>query len=229
MTKNKRQTSLYEQVVRDLKGKIVSGIYEKGELLPSEKELIEYYHVSRITIRKALSILADMGFVETSQGRGSAVLFDPEHIKEDSDFAKAAEEHYKEFMASTQIRMMLEPEMARIAARTATKEQVQQLKKCLVREENEEQEDFHMTLVSLLDNKILMEIMGRLMEMEQKDILLGTIAPDSQKEVVKIVEQQHRRIYEAIRDRNEEFAYFYMKDHTTYMSKLYEEYYKHLL
>ena len=36
---------------------IVQGIYKKGDLLPSEKELIEMTGVSRITVREALRLL----------------------------------------------------------------------------------------------------------------------------------------------------------------------------
>lgn len=40
---------LYEQVVEQIKNMIVQGIYKKGDLLPSEKELFEMTGVSRIT------------------------------------------------------------------------------------------------------------------------------------------------------------------------------------
>ena len=42
---------LYEQVVERVRGMIEQGIYKKGDLLPSEKELMEMMGVSRITVR----------------------------------------------------------------------------------------------------------------------------------------------------------------------------------
>lgn len=231
MAKNNKQVPLYEQVLRDLRAKIVSGAYKKGDLLPSEKELIDNYGVSRITIRKALSILADMGLVETSQGRGSVVLFSLDNIQQDSEFAKAAEEHYKDFMASTQIRLMLEPEIARQVAEKATKEQVQQLKKALKEGdllEGRKREAFHRVMVSILDNKILEDIIEQLLKLEQGGFSLGVVFPESQRETAKVIEEQHEKIYEAIRDKNPEFAYFYMKVHTEYMTKIYQEYYDRL-
>ena len=71
MAKQGGQTPLYEQVVKMVKDQIVSGVYSKGDLLPSEKEMIDNLGVSRITVRKALSILSDMGYIRTEKGRGS--------------------------------------------------------------------------------------------------------------------------------------------------------------
>ena len=61
MAKQGGQTPLYEQVVKMVKDQIVSGVYSKGDLLPSEKEMIDNLGVSRITVRKALSILSLRG------------------------------------------------------------------------------------------------------------------------------------------------------------------------
>ena len=61
---------LYEQVVEQIKNMIVQGIYKKGDLLPSEKELIEMTGVSRITVREALRLLNEAGVIETHKGKG---------------------------------------------------------------------------------------------------------------------------------------------------------------
>lgn len=228
MPRNTRQMPLYEQVLRDLKGKIVSGSYKKGELLPSEKELIATYGVSRITIRKTLSLLADMGFIETNQGKGSTVLFALDKIREDRNFAKAAEEYYRDFAGAAQIRLMLEPEMAKMAAETATKEQIQYLGECLKEDKSSDDKmrsSFHKGIAYILGNNMLNEIIDRLCKLEEGGGALGIILPENQKEVAKVVEEQHQKIYDAIRSKNGEFAYFYMKEHTLYMSRLYEEYY----
>ena len=80
MAKQGGQTPLYEQVVKMVKDQIVSGVYTKGDLLPSEKEMIDNFGVSRITVRKALSILSDMGYIRTEKGRGSEVILDVEDL-----------------------------------------------------------------------------------------------------------------------------------------------------
>ena len=156
MAKKSVQIPLYEQVLKELKGKIVSGVYKKGDLLPSEKELIEEYGVSRITVRKTLALLAEMGFVETSKGRGSVVLFSFENISEHQGFAEAVEEYCESFMTATQIRSFLEPEVVREIAGKVEKEKLEHLRKSIkTKEGGYELEEFHRGLVELLGNEKL--------------------------------------------------------------------------
>ena len=65
---------VYQQVYESLCRKIVSGEYPVGSLLPSEPALEKIYHVSRITIRKAVDMLRRNGFVRAHQGVGTIVL-----------------------------------------------------------------------------------------------------------------------------------------------------------
>lgn len=64
---------LYYQLENVLREKITSGAYAGGDRLPTEIELIEEYKVSRITVRQALSALADEGLIERKQGRGTYI------------------------------------------------------------------------------------------------------------------------------------------------------------
>lgn len=64
---------LYYQLENVLREKITSGTYSGGDRLPTEIELIEQYSVSRITVRQALSALAEEGLIERRQGRGTYV------------------------------------------------------------------------------------------------------------------------------------------------------------
>ncbi len=68
------KASLYWEVYQALRKKILSGEYEIGEQLPTESELQSTFNVSRITIRKAIEMLAADGYVLTKQGRGTEVL-----------------------------------------------------------------------------------------------------------------------------------------------------------
>lgn len=227
MKQNSEKTVLYKRVVKELKSQIVSGIYKKGELLPSEKELIESFGVSRITIRKALAVLADMGFIKTSKGRGSEVLFSIEDREESDEFGEALEEYKKNFMSSTQIRLMLEPEVARQVALTATEEKIEYLKKSIKGEGKvKDTADFHIALASLLGNKALMDIMNMLFELEGEKAPLDIIQPDKYEKTEKILERQHRNILCAIEEGDGEFAYFYMKEHTKYIAQIYGEYFE---
>lgn len=54
--------------------KIETYHYQTGSLLPSEKTLADVYKVSRETIRKALTMLLEEGYIQKKQGKGSIVL-----------------------------------------------------------------------------------------------------------------------------------------------------------
>ncbi|WLR51215.1 trehalose operon repressor [Bacillus tianshenii] len=64
----------YLGIYQDLAEKIEQGTYKPNEKLPSENELVEEYNVSRETIRKALNILAQNGYIQKIRGKGSVVL-----------------------------------------------------------------------------------------------------------------------------------------------------------
>ncbi len=66
---------LYQQIARDLKSKIEDEKYEPGQRLPSELELTEKYQVSRLTVRRAIKLLADDNLVVIQQGKGMFVKF----------------------------------------------------------------------------------------------------------------------------------------------------------
>lgn len=63
----------YYVLMEELKKDIISGKRKPGDRLPSENELSATCHVSRHTVRKALSILEQEGFIEAEHGRGTFV------------------------------------------------------------------------------------------------------------------------------------------------------------
>ena len=64
----------YRTVYDDLRTKIVEGFYKKGDLLPNETQLDEIYGVSRTTVRKAVEMLVQDGFISVRQGFGTQVI-----------------------------------------------------------------------------------------------------------------------------------------------------------
>jgi GntR family transcriptional regulator len=64
---------LYYQLENLLREKIASGAFAAGDRLPTENDLIRQYGVSRITVRQALTALAEEGLIERRQGRGTFV------------------------------------------------------------------------------------------------------------------------------------------------------------
>jgi GntR family transcriptional repressor for pyruvate dehydrogenase complex len=65
--------SLRTQVYATLKKKLVQGVWQVGEKLPSENEFCRLFGVSRVTIRAALQQLEILGLVETKHGGGTFV------------------------------------------------------------------------------------------------------------------------------------------------------------
>lgn len=65
--------TLYDQIKDDLLSKIKDGTYPEGRTIPSELELAEMYGVSRPTIRQALQILVNDGYLEKRRRRGTVV------------------------------------------------------------------------------------------------------------------------------------------------------------
>ena len=61
----------YVSLMEELKNKILSGEIRPGEKLPSENELAQEYGISRHTVRKALAILANDGYITTEHGKGT--------------------------------------------------------------------------------------------------------------------------------------------------------------
>lgn len=64
----------YLNIYNEIVGKIDSGVFETNSKLPSESQLMDEYGVSRDTVRKALNLLEQNGYIEKSKGKGSFVL-----------------------------------------------------------------------------------------------------------------------------------------------------------
>ena len=69
--------NLTADLAADLRNRIVDGVIQPGEKLPSENTLISEYGVSRTVVRSALTRLQAEGLVETERGRGSFALTPP--------------------------------------------------------------------------------------------------------------------------------------------------------
>ncbi|UCZ54089.1 trehalose operon repressor [Bacillus shivajii] len=64
----------YIQIYREIADDIREGKYAPQSKLPSEHEFMDIFNTSRETIRKALTLLAENGFIQKVQGKGSIVL-----------------------------------------------------------------------------------------------------------------------------------------------------------
>lgn len=214
---------LYEQVVEQIKNMIVQGIYKKGDLLPSEKELIEMTGVSRITVREALRLLNEAGVIETHKGKGSFVTVDSNELFSGDD---SGDNSYREqFIDSTNARILLEPSVVREIAATATDEELKQIA-ASISVKGYEDGEFHRLIIAAAHNPILLQWFDQLNSMETSPTIRSLVPPVRQKSVAAKIMQHHQNIGDALTARNGEFAYFYMKEHLVFIRDIYEEYFK---
>ncbi len=64
---------LYLTIVSDIKQMILKGNLKPGDILDSETTLIKKYNTTKMTIRKALSLLSNEGFIYSIPGKGNFV------------------------------------------------------------------------------------------------------------------------------------------------------------
>jgi DNA-binding FadR family transcriptional regulator len=122
--------SLYNKVAHDLGQRIVRGEYKPGALLPNEAECGQIYKVSRTAVREAVKMLSAKGLIQSRPKIGSRVeprsswnLLDRDVIGwycVTVDFQSFAHD-------VQQLRFMIEPEAAALAALNRTPQQLAEI------------------------------------------------------------------------------------------------------
>jgi DNA-binding FadR family transcriptional regulator len=121
---------LSDQIVEDILHQLGSGQLGEGSTVPSEMALCATYKVTRGVVREALRSLDAKGFIKVSQGMGTTIapmhewnVLDPIWVALNSDSS------YFDDLQTT--REMFEPEIAALAARNATPENLKELQDIL--------------------------------------------------------------------------------------------------
>ena len=203
--------SLADQVFDHLENDILSGKYQRGEIL-TESKLSAELGVSRTPIREALRRLEQEHIIEES-GKGSVVIGINEKDLEDI------------FM----IRKSLECQVAALAAKNRTEEQLKQLREALEFQEfylNKKDPDqiklmdsrLHETLYKLSGSTAFYDTLVPLHKKIQK-YRRASVANSSRAEASVA---EHRKIYEAIEAKNTALAAKYASEHV-------ENAYKHIM
>lgn len=115
---------LAEQVEEQIYEYITEQDLKSGERLPNEFKLAEKFGVGRSTIREAVKLLVSRGVLETRRGSGTYVQnlvpsdLDPLNLRNVEDKGSLA-------MELVDLRMILEPGIAELAAYNATEEEIQ--------------------------------------------------------------------------------------------------------
>lgn len=71
----KKPIPKYYQIYEELVDEIRNGKFQEGDLFPSDTELVQRYYVSRGTIREALKLLFQQGYLVREQGKGTFVTY----------------------------------------------------------------------------------------------------------------------------------------------------------
>ena len=175
-----RPTRVSEEVTEQLKQSILAGDFAVGDKLPSERELMEEFQVSRVAVREALRYLEKSGFVETRQGaNGGAFVIE-------LSFENLADSFLDLFLADKisipelcHVRFLIEPEVARLAAEAITEDYKKRLLHILELEEIpitslskdiEIKTMAHAVIAELCGNRFLEALVKSLMRVTKKVI-----------------------------------------------------------
>lgn len=134
--KGSQTHNLTHKLTYDLGLAIVQGVYPVGTGLPSEADLCIKYDVSRSSTREAVKMLSAKGLISSRPKQGIRVLPESSWNMFDTDVlkwilsSKPSLSLLKEF---TQVRIAMEPQVAALAAVTATYQQLADIEKALAR------------------------------------------------------------------------------------------------
>lgn len=125
-----RRTKIYEEVAARIRLLISEGRLEPGEKLPPERELAAALGVSRTSVRDAIRTLEATGLLEPRQGHGTVVreLSAAGLVAPIAAALGVGPDLVADVMS---LRRMIEPTLARQAARSATPDEVRRLEEIL--------------------------------------------------------------------------------------------------
>lgn len=111
----------FEQTVERLMQAIKLGAVASGDRLPAERELAGMLNVSRVTLREAIRALQDAGYVESRRGRsgGTFVRYDAARRRAAGDARRMARKMGAELRDALDLRAVVEPGAAELAAARA--------------------------------------------------------------------------------------------------------------
>lgn len=219
-----RRTKIYVEVASQIHRLIADGRVKPGERLPPERELAEMFDVSRASVRDAIRILEMHGLVQPRQGEGTVIRRDPvEGVM--SPLADALSLSRDLTADLFDMRKILEPPLARVAALRATNEDIEALEKILDKQAArvraaeiaiDEDTAFHYRLATVSKNRVIPRVMDVIM-----DLLLGSRARSLQgaRRSEKSLEG-HRRIVEAIKQGDAAAAEAAMHRHLSEIEKI---------
>src|ERR1700751_6075909 len=123
-----QSSRLYEQIVEQIEQSVQKGDLKPGDQLPAERELAEQFGVSRTAVREAVKALREKGLVEAYPGRGTFITNGtPPSIRKSLGGMMGADKQ-DGTVQLVEVREILEPEIASLAASRADDEAIRALR-----------------------------------------------------------------------------------------------------
>lgn len=213
------QTSrLYEQIVQQIEDSIEQGALKPGDQLPAERALALQFGVSRTAVREAVKALREKGLVEAYPGRGTFITSGSSNA-----IRLTLDRMIKTGSADgtvhlTEVREMLEPEIAALAATRAREENLEELKEAVGIMDDAKQDpdayieadlDFHLALAEAAANPLILSLI---------DSIVGVLR-EQRMRIFKVDggpergQYHHKRILEAVENRDPAGARAAMRAH----------------
>jgi len=167
-----RRSRLYEGIVQQIQDLIAEKHLQPGDRLPGERELADRLSVSRQSVREALKVLDYLGVAEVRPGEGTFVASTPPTPLDPSVYSLLSEHTF--LLDLLEARRIIEEEILRLAARRATRDELEGIEKFLTARESElaaGEHDvasdlvFHEMLTEATGNTVLLSVMRHLNEM----------------------------------------------------------------
>ena len=212
-----KSTRIYEEIVRQVKQLIAEGKLRSGDQLPPERDLAEKFMVSRTSVREALRALQSRGLIDIRAGEGAFIrdisvdtLIEP--------LALVILPHREAVGELFEARRLLEPAIAALAARRATREELIDMERILDAQAKEVAEGrtgvtqdaaLHSAIAHSAHNRAITRIVNALMDLltQSREESLHTPGRPTRSH------EDHRRILGAIKRRDDVGAQRAMLDH----------------
>ena len=219
-----KSVRIYEDIVRQVRALIADGHLKSGDRLPPERDLAERFRVSRTSVREALRSLQSRGLIDIRAGEGAFVRdVSVEALVEPLALVILP---YREAVGELfEARGLLEPAIAALAARRATRDEIAEMERILAEQAREvasgrtgmaQDSALHAAIAAAAHNRAIVRIVNALVDLlaQSREESLHTRGRP------KRSHQDHRRILGAIRRRDEAGARRAMFDHLTAVAKL---------
>lgn len=203
MLKAIKKTKIYEEVVAQIQELIREGKFKPGDQLPAERELAETFKVSRASVREALRALESQRLVVSRTGAGTFIADLPMESLVTTLAGVLVQE--KDGLADIfEVRKLIEPEIAALAAERAGTDEIARLAAILKRQREdvkagdtgvEADAEFHFAIGQATQNPALERLVASLME------ILGHSREESLQTPARRVAslESHQKIFAAIR------------------------------